>query len=75
MTIQEELKSKFIIRNYTDCDDETIFCRVMLVIENGRISDYGKQGKGYCFVTTFADGMKIVCERFNKRDTFYVYKE
>ena len=75
MAIKEELKSKFIIRNYTDLEDIDVFIAVLTIIKEGRISNYGKQGKGYCFATKFNDGITVICDRFNKRDTFFVYKE
>lgn len=71
--MNKELKSKFIIRNYTDLSDLEVLERIRSVMYDGRMSDYGKQGLGYCFATRFRDGLMVVCDRFNKRDTFYVY--
>ena len=66
--------SKMIIDNRSELDDNVALQLVKQVIEQGRISNYGKQ---YCYVTTFSVGdcVYAVATHLNKKsDRFVVYK-
>lgn len=72
--MEEELKNKFIIRNYTDLDDLEVMLYIIKVIQSGEISET-KQGKQYSFVTIFKNGYTVCCNKRNETNTFYFYKE
>lgn len=62
--------SRLIIHNESSKTDSEVLWLVKEVIDQGRISNSGKQ---YCYVTTFTRQNIIVCTRLNKcSDVFYV---
>lgn len=46
--------------------------RVRTVVSRGRIS---KNGKLYCYVTAFGDGIVVAVADYRKSDCFRVYKD
>ena len=64
--------TKIIIENRTDKPDSHIVRLVASVIENGRVSNNGKQ---YCYVTAFSNGVSIASELNKKSDRFIAYNE
>lgn len=73
--IKEEEKSKLIIHNHTNLSDLDVLFYVMKVVQGGLVSET-RNGKQYCFATTFKDGYTIVASK-NKQNThtFWVYKD
>lgn len=69
------MKSKIIIHNETTLPDETVLTYIQTVVSGGLVSET-KQGKQYCFVTTFKSGYVVTCVRKNNTFTFKIfYKE
>ena len=68
--------SKIIIENRTDMDDSFCMGLVQRVVNDGRVSNYGKQ---YCYLTTFhlsGKGEINVSASLNKKsDKFIVWRE
>ena len=64
-------KNKIIIHNNTDLEDEDVMQYVYCVISGGKVSET-KQGKQYCFVTTFKSGIVVFCNKRNDTYTFHV---
>lgn len=60
--------SKFIIYNKTELSDEEAMERVLMVIQEGKISQT-KRGKQYCLATTFKSGEVVVCNKL-REDTY-----
>ena len=60
--------SKIIIHNKTELSDEEAMKRVLMVIQEGKISQT-KRGKQYCLATTFKSGEVIVCNKL-REDTY-----
>lgn len=55
-------------------DDLTAAYAVLKVVQQGRISE-NKNGRCYCFVTTFKNGVKVFADRTKSgTDTFKVMK-
>lgn len=71
----EKDKSKLIIHNKTDLSDFDVLHYIIKVVQSGLVSET-KNGKQYCFVTTFKDGYNVVASK-NKYNThtFWIYKE
>ena len=67
-------KSKIIIHNYSDLDDYGAVSFVRAVISEGKVSKT-KQGKQYCAITTFKNGIVVDCTRRNNTYTFRVIRE
>lgn len=69
-----DLKSKIIIRNYTDLEDYEAISYIRAVISEGKISDNGNH---YCYLTTFKSGYCVSTDRRKDGNThtFYIYKE
>lgn len=66
--------SKLIITIDDTVDDLTAAYYVMKVIQQGRISE-SRNGRCYCFATTFKDGGQVLAERTAAgTDTFWVSK-
>lgn len=65
------MKNKIIIHNNTNLDDSDLLLYVYNVISQGKVSET-KQGKQYCFVTTFKGGIVVFCNRRNNTYTFNV---
>lgn len=67
---------KLIIENRSDLDIETVFILVRKVIEEGRVSNDGKQ---YCYVTSFVVGEDakrfMVSTDVNKKSDRFVISE
>jgi hypothetical protein len=61
--------SKLIIQNDSTHNDAQALQYVMTVIRNGRISE---DGKSYCYVTSFVDGVVVGCMRNAQSDRFVV---
>lgn len=66
----EDRGFKYIIYNQTDIPDTAALRYVISVMMEGMISET-KQGKQYCFVTTF-EHIVVECTRRNKTFTFVV---
>ena len=66
--------SKIIIHNYSDLEDYECVSFIRAVISEGKVSET-KQGKQYCFVTTFKNGIVVGCSRRNNTYTFKVIRE
>ena len=65
---------KMIITIDDTVDDLTAAYAVLKVVQHGRISE-NKNGRSYCFVTTFKDGVKVAADLTpSKTDTFRVCK-
>ena len=65
-----QLKSKIIIRNYSDKSDVEALDLVKEVIKEGRVSNYGKS---YCYVTAWTKlGVMVVANNNKQSDTFIV---
>ena len=62
---------KIIIDIRDDIPHETAMERVMYVIQKGRVS---KNGKLFCYVTTWKDGIKVYTRDYRKNDCFVVLK-
>ena len=58
------------IRN--DIDPALAVQRVNQVIEDGRISN---NGKNYCWITTWSDDICVAVREYRKSDCFVVYKK
>lgn len=73
---KEEIKekSKIIIHNYSDLEDYECISFVRAVISEGKVSET-KQGKQYCFITTFKNGIVVGCSKRNNTYTFTVKRE
>lgn len=65
------MKNKIIIHNNTNLDDCDVIQYVYYVISQGKVSET-KQGKQYCFVTTFKSGIAVFCSKRNETFTFNV---
>lgn len=63
--------SKIIIHNKTELSDEEAMKRVLMVIQNGKISQT-KRGKQYCFATTFKSGEVVICNKL--REETYTFR-
>lgn len=62
--------SKIIIHNNSSVSDDIALICVQKVINDGRISNEGKQ---YCYATIFKNPRVVVATRLNKSsDVFYV---
>jgi hypothetical protein len=61
--------SKLIIQNDASCSDVQALQYVMTVIRQGRVSE---DGKAYCYVTSFVDGVVVGCMRNARSDRFVV---
>jgi hypothetical protein len=66
-----KVKSKIIVHNNTEISDEDAMLYVYNVMSGGKVSET-KQGKQYCFVTTFKSGIVVFCTRRNNTYTFHV---
>lgn len=62
---------KIIIDIRDGISEQVAMERVLHVIEQGRIS---KQGKLFCYVTTWTDGIKVYTRDYRKNDCFVVLK-
>ena len=60
--------SKIIIYNKTELSDEEAITRVLMVIQEGKISQT-KRGKQYCLATTFKSGEVVICNKL-REDTY-----
>ena len=60
---------KIIIENRSDAPFGRCMGHVRSVIAGGRISDNGKQ---YCYLTDFGDGLKVAASLNKKSDKFVV---
>lgn len=71
----EKDNSKLIIHNKTDLSDFDVLHYIIKVVQSGLVSET-KNGKQYCFVTTFIDEYTVVTSK-NKQHThtFWIYKE
>ena len=67
-------KSKIIIHNYSDLEDYECVSFVRAVISEGKVSET-KQGKQYCFFTTFKNGIVVGSSKRNNTYTFTVKRE
>ena len=65
------MTSKLIIHNNTNMSDADVMLYVYNVIAQGKISET-KQGKQYCFVTTFKSGVVVFCSKRKETFTFNV---
>lgn len=67
--------SKLIIHNQTDLSDLDVLLYIIKVVQGGLVSET-RNGKQYCFATTFKDGYTVVASK-NKQNThtFWVYKD
>lgn len=63
--------SKFIIYNKTELSDEEAMERVLMAIQEGKISQT-KRGKQYCPVTTFKSGEVVICNKL--REETYTFR-
>jgi len=63
------MKIHIDIRN--DIDPVDALIRVKQVIEGGRISG---DGKYYCYLTCWKDGIKVAINLYRKSDCFIVFK-
>jgi len=67
---------KKIIITYEGVDEDTAMTRVNNVIRGGRVSE-NKNGKHFCWVTTWTDGV-VVYTRAKKKgqdsDSFHIFK-
>ncbi len=63
--------SKFIIYNKTELSDEEAMKRVLMVIQEGKISQT-KRGKQYCLATTFKSGEVVICNKL--REETYTFR-
>lgn len=68
-----QLNDKIIIHNYTNLSDFEVLILVSEIVIDGKISQT-KQGKQYCAVVTFKNGVVITSSRRNNTYTFYVVK-
>lgn len=66
--------NKLIIHNQTTLEDSDVLCYIHTVISAGLVSET-KQGKQYCFVTTFKGGYTVTCSRRKDTLTFKIFKE
>ena len=65
---------KLIITIDDTVDDLNAAYYVMKVIQQGRLSET-KNGRCYCFITTFTNGVRVCCNRTKAgADTFWVSK-
>lgn len=64
------MKIHIDVRN--DIDPEDAVRRVAHVISEGRISDDGKK---YCWLTTWKDGIAVSVNNYRKSDCFVVWKQ
>lgn len=63
---------RIIIENRTPISDVNALRYVSRVIEDGRISDGGKQ---YCYHTIFGDGIAVSTDRNKMSDRFVVTQD
>ncbi len=63
--------SKIIIYNKTELSDEEAMKRVLMVIQEGKISQT-KRGKQYCFATSFKSGVVVTCNKL--REETYTFR-
>ena len=64
--------NKIIIENRTEKPMIEILGYVATVMDQGRISNDGKQ---YCYITRFAGDIMVVTDLNKKSDRFVVYKD
>lgn len=68
------MKNKIIIHNYTKLNDlEALKC-IEKVVKIGEISRTSK-GNQYCFITKFAEGYIVGCDKKNNTYTFKIIEE
>lgn len=63
---------RIIIENRTQIPIDEIMLYVRKVIEGGRVSE---DGKSYCFITTFRDGIVVSVRRNKNSDRFVVFSD
>lgn len=64
---------RLIINRDSSIDDLTALTRVASVVNQGKISET-KQGKLYCFASTFTDGTVVECSHNKTGYSFRVYQ-
>lgn len=68
------MSSKIIIHNETNMCDGDVLHYIHAVISGGLVSET-KNGKQYCFITTFKGGHIVTCSRRNNTFTFKIFCE
>lgn len=69
------MKDKIIIHNYTNLSDLEVLDYISRVVANGFLSKTNKNGKQYCFITTFKTGYVVSCDKMRNTYTFKIIKE
>lgn len=69
------MKDKIIIHNYTNLSDLEVLDYISRVVANGFLSKTNKNGKQYCFITTFKAGYVVSCDKNKNTYTFKIIKE
>ena len=64
--------SKIIIHNKTELSDEEAMKRVLMVIQEGKISKLKNGQMMYCFATTFKSGEVVICNKL--REETYTFR-
>lgn len=71
----KQMKNKIIIHNYTDLSDLEVLDYIIRVVANGFLSETNKNGKQYCFITTFETGYAVSCDKRGNTHTFKIIKD
>ena len=66
------MSKKIYITIEDGIDDVTAIESVLKVVRKGRIS---KNGKLYCYLTLFSNGLAVNTRDYRKHDCFSVYKD
>ena len=61
--------SKIIIHNKTELSDEEVMQRVLMVIQEGKISKLKNGQSMYCRATVFKSGIAVICDKL-KGETY-----
>lgn len=67
-----DYKESIIIRNATDLPMTECLNYIEAVIAMGRVSD---DGRSYCFVTSFKDGIHVAAHKRKDSDVFNIWKD